>query len=123
MERRSAYLAVLMVVLTLASSEDKDLKYLESKIYVKFRTCDNCIDLEAGTLAGIIVGEVMATALIGVAVYLLASHPQGKTYRQSNNASDRQNLIPNQQNDTTYQPLSHGHSSEYSHLEPRRARR
>ncbi|KAG9342096.1 hypothetical protein JZ751_017093 [Albula glossodonta] len=81
--------------------------------------CDNCIALEAGTVAGILVGEIVATALIGVAVYLIASQPQGKAYRQGNKASDRQNLIQNQHNDTTYQPLS-GHSSDYSQLEPRR---
>ncbi|XP_064158631.1 T-cell surface glycoprotein CD3 delta chain-like isoform X2 [Anguilla rostrata] len=93
------------------------------KILVKFRTCDNCVDLDVGTVAGIVVGEVIATALIGVAVYLLASQPQGKVYRQANKASDRQNLIQNQQNDSTYQPLSHGNASEYSQLEPRRGRK
>ncbi|KAI1893269.1 hypothetical protein AGOR_G00121970 [Albula goreensis] len=84
-----------------SNSDPTDQKW----IYVKFRTCDNCIALEAGTVAGILVGEIVATALIGVAVYLIASQPQGKAYRQGNKASDRQNLIQNQHNDTTYQPL------------------
>ncbi|KAJ8256537.1 hypothetical protein COCON_G00186890 [Conger conger] len=93
---------------------------IKHNILVKFRTCDNCIALDTGTVVGIIVGEVVATLLIGWAVYLLASQPQGKVFNQANKASDRQNLIQNQQNDSTYQQLSHGNSSEYSHLEPRR---
>ncbi|KAJ8280221.1 hypothetical protein GJAV_G00051990 [Gymnothorax javanicus] len=101
------------------AEENKDI----GKIYVKFRSCDNCVALDVGTVVGIAVGEVIATAMIGVAVYLLASQPQGKGFRQGNKASDRQALIQNQQNDLTYQPLIHGNSSEYSHLEPRRGRK
>ncbi|KAJ8369037.1 hypothetical protein SKAU_G00090650 [Synaphobranchus kaupii] len=92
-------------------------------IYVKFRTCDNCVDLDVGTVVGIVVGECVATALIGVAVYLLASQSQGKVYHPQNKASDRQNLLQNQQNDSTYQPLSHSGGGEYSQLEPRRGRK
>ncbi|KAG5837381.1 T-cell surface glycoprotein CD3 delta chain-like [Anguilla anguilla] len=115
--------------IVLAYQDDNSREYTceaggkSMSIFVKFRTCDNCVDLDVGTVAGIVVGEVIATALIGVAVYLLASQPQGKVYRQANKASDRQNLIQNQQNDSTYQPLSHGNASEYSQLEPRRGRK
>uniref|UniRef100_A0A3Q1GN47 CD3 gamma/delta subunit Ig-like domain-containing protein n=1 Tax=Acanthochromis polyacanthus TaxID=80966 RepID=A0A3Q1GN47_9TELE len=35
--------------------------------------CDNCIELDSGAIAGIAVGEVVATIVIGVAVYLVAS--------------------------------------------------
>uniref|UniRef100_A0AAQ4QPP2 CD3 gamma/delta subunit Ig-like domain-containing protein n=1 Tax=Gasterosteus aculeatus aculeatus TaxID=481459 RepID=A0AAQ4QPP2_GASAC len=44
-----------------------------TKIYVKFRTCDNCIELDEGAIAGMVVGNVVATLVIGVAVYLIAS--------------------------------------------------
>ncbi|XP_061074404.1 T-cell surface glycoprotein CD3 delta chain-like [Conger conger] len=115
--------------LELQYSDDNSGEYscvkgeIKHNILVKFRTCDNCIALDTGTVVGIIVGEVVATLLIGWAVYLLASQPQGKVFNQANKASDRQNLIQNQQNDSTYQQLSHGNSSEYSHLEPRRGRK
>ncbi|XP_023689196.2 T-cell surface glycoprotein CD3 delta chain-like [Paramormyrops kingsleyae] len=90
-------------------------------IYVKLRTCDNCIQLEVGTIMGIIIGDILATILIGVAVYSVASQPKARGYGSSySKASDRQNLIQNQQNDT-YTALQ-GPSSEYSKLE-RRANR
>ncbi|XP_036392514.1 T-cell surface glycoprotein CD3 gamma chain-like [Megalops cyprinoides] len=89
------------------------------KIFVKFRTCDNCIELDPSTVSGILVGDLVATVLIGVAVYFIASQPKGKQVYRGSKASDRQNLIQNQQNDT-YQPLTQGHSSEYSQLEKRK---
>ncbi|KAG7470807.1 hypothetical protein MATL_G00117840 [Megalops atlanticus] len=134
---RGSYLMVWMVLLILAgstgsleiSAEDDGQKvtltckdgeeYKESKIFVKIRTCDNCIELDTSTVAGILVGDLVATVLIGVAVYFIASQPQGKPVYRGSKASDRQNLIQNQQNDT-YQPLTQGHSSEYSQLEKRR---
>ncbi|XP_048837050.1 T-cell surface glycoprotein CD3 gamma chain-like [Brienomyrus brachyistius] len=90
-------------------------------ILVKFRTCDNCIQLDIGSLMGLIIGDILATFFIGAAVYLVVSQPKARAYGSSySKASDRQNLIQNQQNDT-YMPLQ-GHSSEYSKLE-RRANR
>ncbi|MBN3315460.1 CD3D protein, partial [Atractosteus spatula] len=56
-------------------------------LYVKFRTCDNCIQADASTIAGIVVGDLVATLLIGVAVYCVSSQPKGRSY-SNNKASD-----------------------------------
>ncbi|XP_062417592.1 T-cell surface glycoprotein CD3 delta chain-like [Pungitius pungitius] len=48
-----------------------------SKIFVKFHTCNNCIEADAPAIAGMIVGNVVATLVIGVAVYLVASQIPG----------------------------------------------
>ncbi|XP_029028364.1 T-cell surface glycoprotein CD3 delta chain-like [Betta splendens] len=63
-------------------------------IYVKFRTCDNCIELDVPSLVGLAVGDLVATAVIAVAVYLIASQA-GVRPSASNKASDRQRLVPN----------------------------
>ncbi|KAM9318493.1 uncharacterized protein KZ484_022733 [Pholidichthys leucotaenia] len=44
-----------------------------SKIFVKFRTCDNCIELDLTSMIGIVIGDVVATIVVGVSVYLVAS--------------------------------------------------
>uniref|UniRef100_A0A3B3X4B4 CD3 gamma/delta subunit Ig-like domain-containing protein n=1 Tax=Poecilia mexicana TaxID=48701 RepID=A0A3B3X4B4_9TELE len=43
------------------------------KIFVKFRTCDNCVELDTSSIVGLAVGDVVATIVVGVAVYLIAS--------------------------------------------------
>ncbi|XP_035009505.2 T-cell surface glycoprotein CD3 delta chain [Hippoglossus stenolepis] len=42
-------------------------------IFVKFRTCDTCIELNPASIAGIAIGDAVATIVLGVAVYLVAS--------------------------------------------------
>ncbi|XP_024113871.2 T-cell surface glycoprotein CD3 delta chain isoform X1 [Oryzias melastigma] len=54
-----------------------------SKIYVKFRTCDNCVEFDMTSIASILVGNLVATTGIGVAVYLVAS--QTRTSQSSSN--------------------------------------
>ncbi|XP_029923031.1 T-cell surface glycoprotein CD3 gamma chain [Myripristis murdjan] len=67
------------------------------KIYVKFRTCDNCVEMDGATIAGMVVGEVLATAMIGWAVYLLASCSRPLSAPAADKkASDRQRLIPHE---------------------------
>ncbi|GAA6226226.1 T-cell surface glycoprotein CD3 gamma chain [Lates japonicus] len=62
----------------------KDNEGIQQKIYVKFRTCDNCIELDTPSILGMVVGNVVATIVIGVAVYLIASHGQsGQQYKRS----------------------------------------
>lgn len=65
------------------------------KIYVKFRSCDNCIELDEGSVAGLVVGNVVATIVIGVAVYLVVTVSQTRTPSKTSNkkSSDRQQLI------------------------------
>ncbi|KAF7699703.1 T-cell surface glycoprotein CD3 delta chain-like [Silurus meridionalis] len=86
----------------------------EKTITIRFRTCDNCIEIDAPSLTGIIVGNLVTTFLIGYAVYSIVSQPKGKTF-SGNKASDKVNLIPNGDRET-YQPLAAGQSSEYSRL-------
>ncbi|XP_023256345.1 T-cell surface glycoprotein CD3 gamma chain-like [Seriola lalandi dorsalis] len=84
----------------------------ELKIYVKFRTCDNCIELELASMMGIIIGDVVATIGIGVGIYLIAAHAQTGPVQSTSNkkSSDRQHLVPAEagrsQNDH-YQRLRH----------------
>eukprot|EP00063_Salmo_salar_P043063 XP_014017898.1 PREDICTED: T-cell surface glycoprotein CD3 delta chain-like [Salmo salar] len=49
----------------------------DRKIYVKCRTCDKCIKLDTSMAVGMVVGVLVATVLIGVAVYCIASQPKG----------------------------------------------
>lgn len=35
--------------------------------------CDSCVELDVASLAGMAVGEVVATAVVGLAVYLIVS--------------------------------------------------
>lgn len=81
-----------------------------SKIFVKFRTCDNCVELDGASIAGLAVGDVVATIVVGVAVYLIASQARTGQVRQTKKRSDKQNLIPmnERSNDSHYQPLRKG---------------
>ncbi|XP_054649331.1 T-cell surface glycoprotein CD3 delta chain-like isoform X2 [Dunckerocampus dactyliophorus] len=45
----------------------------QETIFVKFRSCDNCVELDVVSIAGLAAGELMATIVLGVAVYLVAS--------------------------------------------------
>ncbi|XP_058865732.1 T-cell surface glycoprotein CD3 delta chain-like isoform X2 [Acipenser ruthenus] len=82
------------------------------------KACNNCIQLEAGTVAGIVVGDVIATVLIAVAVYCVSSQQKSGAYI-SNKASDRQNLLMNDGNNMVYEPLRERDDGAYSKLAPR----
>ncbi|XP_053503568.1 T-cell surface glycoprotein CD3 gamma chain [Ictalurus furcatus] len=97
--------------------EDTSTEGKFSKITVKFRTCDNCIELDTPALTAIIVGNILATFLIAFAVYSITAQPKGKNF-SGNKASDKVNLITNGDRDT-YQQLNPGQNSEYSRLEVR----
>uniref|UniRef100_A0A3Q3KSS5 T-cell surface glycoprotein CD3 delta chain-like n=1 Tax=Mastacembelus armatus TaxID=205130 RepID=A0A3Q3KSS5_9TELE len=68
----------------------------EPKIYVKFRTCDNCIELDLTAILGIVIGDVVATIAIGVGVYLLLSQSRLTPMSSHKKSSDRQHLVPNE---------------------------
>ncbi|XP_017286135.1 T-cell surface glycoprotein CD3 delta chain isoform X2 [Kryptolebias marmoratus] len=67
-----------------------------SAIYVKFRTCDNCVELDTPSIVGLVIGNVVATAVVGVAVYLIASQSQTSRPAPTKKRSDRENLILNE---------------------------
>ncbi|CDQ58861.1 unnamed protein product [Oncorhynchus mykiss] len=96
------------------------------KIYVKFRTCDNCVELDTTAAVGMVVGDLVATVLIGVAVYSIASQPKA-TLITGKKTSSKMGLINNEASaneDPTgnYQPLNKKRMdrSEYSTLPERR---
>ncbi|XP_041656487.1 T-cell surface glycoprotein CD3 delta chain-like isoform X1 [Cheilinus undulatus] len=81
----------------------------KSMIFVKFRTCDNCIELDTGAIVGMAVGNVVATIVVGVAVYLVASQSRNGPVTSNKKSSDRQHLVPNEErgraSNDHYQPL------------------
>lgn len=78
-------------------------------IFVRFRSCENCVELDPATISGMVVAEVVATFVIGVAVYLVASQAQTGATTTNKKRSDRHPLVPNEERanrgDGDYQPL------------------
>ncbi|NXW90077.1 CD3D protein, partial [Alopecoenas beccarii] len=87
-----------------------------SPLQVHYRMCQNCIEVDAPTISGIVVADVVATVFLAVAVYCVTSQNKGRMSR----ASDRQNLIANEQ---VYQPLGERDDGQYSRLTPAKARK
>ncbi|XP_014805106.1 PREDICTED: T-cell surface glycoprotein CD3 delta chain [Calidris pugnax] len=87
-----------------------------SSLQVHYRMCQNCIEVDAPTISGIVVADVIATIFLAVAVYCITGHDKGRMSR----ASDRQNLIANEQ---LYQPLGERDDGQYSRLTPAKARK
>ncbi|KAM6295798.1 T-cell surface glycoprotein CD3 gamma chain-like [Aegotheles albertisi] len=85
-------------------------------LQVHYRMCQNCIEVDAPTISGIVVADVVATIFLAVAVYCITGQNKGRLSR----ASDRQNLIANEQ---LYQPLGEREDAQYSRLAPAKARR
>ncbi|XP_039578099.1 T-cell surface glycoprotein CD3 delta chain [Passer montanus] len=85
-----------------------------SSLQVHYRMCQNCIEVDAPTISGIVIADVVATLLLAVAVFCITGHDRGHASR----ASDKQNLISNE----LYQPLGE-REEQYSRLAPARARR
>ncbi|XP_010015778.1 PREDICTED: LOW QUALITY PROTEIN: T-cell surface glycoprotein CD3 gamma chain-like [Nestor notabilis] len=79
-------------------------------LQVHYRMCQNCIEVDAPTISGIVVADVVATIFLAVAVYCITGQDKGRMSR----ASDRQNLIANEQ---LYQPLGE-RDEQYSRLVP-----
>ncbi|KAM6044926.1 T-cell surface glycoprotein CD3 gamma chain-like [Theristicus caerulescens] len=87
-----------------------------SSLQVHYRMCQNCIEVDAPTISGIVVADVVATIFLAVAVYCITGQDKGRMSR----ASDRQNLIANEQ---LYQPLGERDEGQYSRLTPAKARK
>ncbi|NXN09949.1 CD3G protein, partial [Indicator maculatus] len=67
----------------------------ERSLYLQlhYRMCQNCIEVDAATISGIVLADVVATIFLAVAVYCIS----GQDRRLVSRASDRQNLIANEQ--------------------------
>ncbi|XP_074783598.1 T-cell surface glycoprotein CD3 gamma chain-like [Athene noctua] len=85
-------------------------------LQVYYRMCQNCIEVDAPTISGIVIADVVATVFLAVAVYCITGQDKGRMSR----ASDRQNLIANEQ---LYQPLGEREDGQYSRLTPAKARK
>ncbi|XP_042270590.1 T-cell surface glycoprotein CD3 gamma chain-like [Thunnus maccoyii] len=107
-------------------ADDPDNNRNGPSIFVKFRTCDNCVELDAASISGIVVGDVVATIVIGVAVYLIASQARTGPMPSHKKSSDRQHLVPNEMpsraSNDHYQPLKKksGQKDTYDVLHNRR---
>ncbi|KAM6932294.1 T-cell surface glycoprotein CD3 delta chain, partial [Lycodopsis pacificus] len=87
--------------------------------FVKFRTCDNCIELDTASITGMVVGDVVATIVIGVAVYLVASLNRIGPVTSPKKSSDRPRRPPNEGSrgpNDLYQPLVRGQRDTYDVL-------
>ncbi|XP_078538377.1 T-cell surface glycoprotein CD3 delta chain isoform X1 [Lissotriton helveticus] len=93
-------------------------KAIKNTLQVYVRMCENCIELDPGTISGIVVADVIITVLIAVAVYCVSGTEKGRPTRGK--SSDKQVLIPN---DQLYQPLRDREESAYSHISASRPRR
>ncbi|XP_025212549.1 T-cell surface glycoprotein CD3 delta chain isoform X1 [Theropithecus gelada] len=81
----------------------------ESTVQVHYRMCQNCVELDPATLAGIIVTDVIATLLLALGVFCFAGHETGRL----SGAADTQALL---RNDQVYQPLRDRDDAQYSRL-------
>ncbi|NXV75286.1 CD3D protein, partial [Atlantisia rogersi] len=52
-----------------------------SSIHVYYRMCQNCIEVDAPTISGIVVADVVATIFLAVAVYCITGHDKGRMSR------------------------------------------
>ncbi|KAM6157915.1 T-cell surface glycoprotein CD3 delta chain [Rhynchocyon petersi] len=86
---------------------DKDKQ--ESIMHVHYRMCQNCVELDSATLAGIIVTDIIATLLLALGVYCFAGHETGRL----SGVADTQALL---RNDQLYQPLRDRDDAQYSRL-------
>ncbi|XP_019398624.1 PREDICTED: T-cell surface glycoprotein CD3 delta chain isoform X2 [Crocodylus porosus] len=92
----------------------KDGTQYGMKVHV--RMCQNCIELDVATISGIVIADIIATIFLAIAVYCITGQERGHLSR----ASDRQNLIANEQ---LYQPLGERDDGHYSRLGVTRTRK
>ncbi|KAM9299353.1 T-cell surface glycoprotein CD3 gamma chain-like [Gastrophryne carolinensis] len=97
----------------------KDTRFEEAdhvaSIEVFVRKCQNCIEMDAWTICGFIIADVIMIGLIAMAVSFVSGSGSRRPFR----ASDKQNLI---ENDAEYQPLGPRQNDPYSQLAPRTKR-
>ncbi|XP_076781072.1 T-cell surface glycoprotein CD3 delta chain [Arvicanthis niloticus] len=80
-----------------------------STIQVYYRMCQNCVELDSVTMAGVVITDLIATLLLALGVYCFAGHETGRL----SGAADIQALLKNEQ---LYQPLRDRDDAQYSRL-------
>nr|XP_045002173.1 T-cell surface glycoprotein CD3 gamma chain isoform X2 [Jaculus jaculus] len=91
-------------------------KNTSKSLQVYYRTCENCIELNAATISGFIFAEIISIFFLAVGVYFIA----GQDGVHQSRASDKQTLLPN---DQLYQPLKDREDNQYSHLQGNQLRK
>ncbi|KAM9318492.1 T-cell surface glycoprotein CD3 delta chain isoform 2-T2 [Pholidichthys leucotaenia] len=97
--------------------EEESQEVPKTKIFVKFRTCDNCVELDLASVVGMVIGDIVATIMVGVGVYLAASQTRTGLVvpNKKSKSSDKQHLVP-QPTDSQYQPLRYRSEQPYDQL-------
>ncbi|XP_008049055.1 T-cell surface glycoprotein CD3 gamma chain [Carlito syrichta] len=81
-----------------------------------YRMCQNCIELNASTISGFVLAEIISIFFLSVGVYFIA----GQDGVRQSRASDKQTLLPN---DQLYQPLKDRENDQYSLLQGNQLRK
>ncbi|NXC69193.1 CD3D protein, partial [Anhinga anhinga] len=50
-------------------------------LQVHYRMCQNCIEVDAPTISGIVIADVIATVFLAVAVYCITGQDKGRMSR------------------------------------------
>lgn len=87
----------------------EQLAKVVSSVQVHYRMCQNCVELDSGTMAGVIFIDLIATLLLALGVYCFAGHETGRP----SGAAEVQALLKNEQ---LYQPLRDREDTQYSRL-------
>ncbi|XP_006833937.1 PREDICTED: T-cell surface glycoprotein CD3 gamma chain [Chrysochloris asiatica] len=87
----------------------------ETSLYVYFRMCQNCIELNVSTVIGFIIAEIISIFFLAVGIYFIA----GQDGVHQSRASDKQTLLPS---DQLYQPLR-DRDDQYSQLQGNQLRK
>ncbi|NXS52360.1 CD3D protein, partial [Brachypteracias leptosomus] len=53
----------------------------KASLQVHYRMCQNCIEVDAPTISGIVIADVVATVFLAVAVYCVTGHDKGRLSR------------------------------------------
>ncbi|XP_043853537.1 T-cell surface glycoprotein CD3 delta chain-like [Dromiciops gliroides] len=84
-------------------------------LHVYYRMCQNCVELNSGSLMGILIADIIATVFLAIGIYCFAGQEMG--YLPA--AFDKQIVM---QNDALYQPLRDRDDNSYSHIGGKRPR-
>ncbi|XP_068922773.1 T-cell surface glycoprotein CD3 delta chain isoform X2 [Petaurus breviceps papuanus] len=84
-------------------------------LHVYYRMCQNCVELNSGSLMGVLVADVIATIILAIGIYFFVGHEE----RCFPTALDKQSQM---QNDVLYQPLRDRDDNSYSHIGGKRPR-
>lgn len=85
-------------------------------LQVYYRLCENCVELNMGTVSGFIFAEIISIFFLAVGVYFIA----GQDGVRQSRASDKQTLLQNEQ---VYQPLKDREYEQYSRLQGNQVRK